>query len=109
MSDTDRVSLPTIRTHELKTVRPYFGAVWGGEKTAELRKNDRGFQVGDLMLLREYLPDEFHYTGYAIRAEITDIVTDAEGEWLAEGHVMLSFKILDLIMSYKEPANVTGA
>lgn len=96
----------TRRTHDLKTVRPYFGAVWDGTKTAELRKNDRGFQVGDLMLLREYLPDEFHYTGYAIRAEITDIVTDDEGEWLTEGHAMLSFKVLDRITYYKEPANV---
>jgi len=41
--------------HVLKTVQPYFEALWSGEKRFEVRKNDRGFQVGDSLCLREYI------------------------------------------------------
>ena len=37
--------------HVLKTVQPYFEALWSGEKRFEVRKNDRGFEVGDSLCL----------------------------------------------------------
>lgn len=37
--------------HILKTLAPYFDAVANGSKTFELRKNDRGFKVGDTLRL----------------------------------------------------------
>ncbi len=37
--------------HILKTVEPYFSAVKSGEKTFEARRNDRGFQKGDVLVL----------------------------------------------------------
>lgn len=37
--------------HILKTVEPYFSAVKSGEKTFEARRNDRGFQKGDTLVL----------------------------------------------------------
>jgi ribosomal protein S17 len=42
--------------HELKTWRPYFEDVWEGRKAFEVRKNDRDFQVGDRVILRETGP-----------------------------------------------------
>lgn len=40
--------------HELKIEPPYFQAVIDGRKTFEIRKNDRGYNAGDTVLLREY-------------------------------------------------------
>lgn len=47
--------------HELKILPPYFEAVIDGRKTFEIRKDDRGFQAGDTVTLREYDPE---YKGY---------------------------------------------
>lgn len=40
--------------HVLKTVEPYFSAVLSGEKTFEIRRNDRGFQKGDTLVLLDH-------------------------------------------------------
>lgn len=37
--------------HELKTVNHYWDAVYSGAKTFEVRKNDRAFQTGDVLVL----------------------------------------------------------
>ena len=40
--------------HSLKISRAYFNAILSGEKTFEARRDDRGFQRGDFLLLRLY-------------------------------------------------------
>lgn len=42
--------------HELKTHPKPFEAVWKNEKQYELRENDRNFEVGDWLKLREFDP-----------------------------------------------------
>jgi hypothetical protein len=76
-----------IMTHDLKIQQPCFDDIWGGTKTFELRKNDRGFQVGDNLRLREYDPKTKKYSGNHIAAEITYLIDDFEG--LKEGWVIL--------------------
>jgi hypothetical protein len=39
--------------HWLKTDQPFFDAIWDGDKTFEIRKNDRNFAEGDLLILGE--------------------------------------------------------
>ncbi len=84
--------------HNLKIAPVYFDAVADGSKTVELRKDDRGYQAGDTLVLREFQPahwchDEWiegHYTGRECRAVVTHITT---GEtWLQPGIVALSIR-----------------
>ena len=42
---------PDIRTHKLKTWVSYYNEVVANNKLFEVRKNDRNFQVGDLLHL----------------------------------------------------------
>lgn len=49
--------------HYLKTWPTFFESVFVGAKTFEVRKNDRGFSVGDTLVLEEYRPETGEYTG----------------------------------------------
>lgn len=44
--------------HELKTWPGFFSALKKGEKTFELRRNDRDFVKGDTLVLKEFHPCE---------------------------------------------------
>jgi hypothetical protein len=74
--------------HELKTWPEFFEHVWSGEKRFELRKDDRGYQGGDSLMLREWSQAN-GYTGRAVRAEVTYLLG---GAWpgLAPGYVCMS-------------------
>ncbi len=78
----------------LKTSPGPFRAVWRGQKKAELRKNDRGYQVGDRIRLMEH-DGQVWLTPYRyIIIEITHIVQGGP-YGLAWDHVMFSFKVLE--------------
>lgn len=51
------------KTHILKCVNPYFQELENGNKTFELRKADRNYQLGDVLILKEYFPDNNIYSG----------------------------------------------
>lgn len=44
----------TMRIHQIKIAPKYFNAVVAGSKKAELRKDDRGYKVGDVLSLCEW-------------------------------------------------------
>jgi hypothetical protein len=56
-------------THELKTWPEYYSAVLEGTKTFEYRRDDRGFKVGDVLHLREWVPST-GYTGREMRRRV---------------------------------------
>jgi len=79
-------------THKLKTIPCYFERVWDDEKNFEIRYDeDRGFQKGDKVILREYerskpTIDSHRYTGRQVIATI-GFVTGYEQK---ENHVVFS-------------------
>lgn len=79
----------SVQVHELKTWPGFFQSVWDGDKRAELRKDDRGFEVGDFLVLREYDPVTAEYSGRRFLAEISHIVRESQFG-LAPGFAMLS-------------------
>lgn len=60
--------------HELKILPEYFDEVVSRKKTFEIRKNDRGFQEGDVVILKKHTKKK-GYSGDYIKAKIT-YVTD---------------------------------
>ncbi len=65
--------------HELKTHRLPFGAVLRGDKTFEIRLNDRCFEVGDILYLREYDHITNEYTGSACYRRVRYILDGGYG------------------------------
>lgn len=62
-----QISNPTQRqSHELKTWPSCFAAANAGNKPFDVRENDRNFQVGDLLVLREFDPETEQYTGQTV-------------------------------------------
>lgn len=47
--------------HTLKTLERYWDAVADGRKTFEVRKNDRAFQTGDILVLEKWDNDGRYY------------------------------------------------
>lgn len=81
-----------ITVHQLKIDSAHFDDVRYGLKRAEIRYNDRNYQVGDFIRLKEICQD----MGRArfINCEIVHILRDIDFKGLAPGYVMLSIKLL---------------
>jgi Domain of unknown function (DUF3850) len=85
-------------TVALKSWTDPFEALWHAKKTAEVRRDDRAFRVGDRLLLREWFPEDSPlralqphrdgYTGRYVEVKVTHI---ERGFGLPTGLVVLSF------------------
>jgi hypothetical protein len=60
--------------HRLKTWPGQYLALIEGQKCSEYRRNDRGFHVGDWLLLEEWSPLTGAYTGNALWRQVRHIV-----------------------------------
>lgn len=85
-----------MKTHELKTVHPHFDHVCSGAKRAEIRRDDRGFAVGDVLVLREYDPATDSYSGRRVEVRITHVLSGFAG--LAPGYAALSFESPSMVL-----------
>lgn len=81
--------------HILKTLPPYFEAIERGEKTFEVRRDDRGFNKGDTVILWLYDPSDLSKQSYVrarkIRAKIGWVLTGGQ-LGIEAGYVVFSLK-----------------
>lgn len=86
----------TIRVHELKISKEYADSVYFGDKTFEVRLNDRGFQKGDIVRFKplgESSPFiDIRHPLYDKEYEITYVLGSFHG--LAQGYVAFGIKPL---------------
>lgn len=72
--------------HKLKCWPQYFDAIERGDKPFEVRRDDRGFQKGDVLVLQKYDPSEGRYMRpfpgrpgeWELRRKITYILTGGQ-------------------------------
>ncbi len=85
------------KVHDLRIESRYYPASVSGAKNFEVRKNDRNYQVGDILHLYEFT-NSGKITGREHYAKIQYILSDCE--YLKEGYV-----VLGLIPCVVESAN----
>jgi ASC-1-like (ASCH) protein len=73
--------------HNLKILPEYYQAVIDGSKTFEIRKNDRNFQVGDVLILNEF---KERYSGRWVAVKVTYILKSKE--YLPKNYVAMSIR-----------------
>lgn len=91
-----------MKIHELKLDTEYFDDVGTGLKTFEIRKNDRGFKVGDVLALSAFKEGNYkHWVKYIREYESVSIheadtiffdityITDYEQK---DGYVVMGIK-----------------
>lgn len=64
--------------HELKCWPPYFDDVRTGRKPFEVRRQDRSFIVGDVLLLREWEPVAEEFSGRSHRCRVSYVLDGGE-------------------------------
>lgn len=72
-----------------KILPEYFKQVVKGNKNFEIRKDEDGFQVDDIIVLREF--DGRDYTGNYISKRITYVLRNIQEYGLDDGYVIISF------------------
>jgi hypothetical protein len=90
-----------MQVHELKSWPECFDALDNKSKSFELRKDDRGYAVGDVLVLKEYEPDTSTYSGRWCRRRVVHVlrgaghgcITPLKG--LAVGFVILGLEPAD--------------
>lgn len=86
---TNKVEVPEIRSderrHRLKLAKMFFDAVDTGKKSFELQKNDRNYQIGDVLELHEM--SDGKETGRVTEKQVIYILEGFKG--LEEGYCIL--------------------
>lgn len=78
--------------HELKTWPVPYGAATAGEKTYDIRRADRRYRTGDVLVMREFMPpedptEEGYYTGNFSIWQVSHITEG--GAWGIPAHLVV--------------------
>lgn len=80
-----------MTVHYIKTKKEYFEAVQKGDKTFELRKDDRNYQVGDTLMLI-MLDKDGKETDEILKVNVTYVLKDCPEYGLKPGYAILGIK-----------------
>ncbi|MDE6607071.1 MAG: DUF3850 domain-containing protein [Lachnospiraceae bacterium] len=78
--------------HELKIDTKYYADVVRGLKTFELRKMDRDYKIGDMLVLYEF--DREIFTGRMFTVKIVYILKDVPEYGLIDGYGILGIEVV---------------
>ena len=78
-------------THEIKIRPEYFEKAKDWSKPFELRKDDRPYQLGDIVILKEFSYSEGIYTGRQAVRKISYILRDCPDYGLKDGYCIIGF------------------
>jgi hypothetical protein len=92
--------------HNLKIWPEAFNQVLGGLKAFELRKDDRGYEEGDLLHLCEYEPFSRAFTGREVTRRVTCITRSAGPAPLPDGLVVLGMVSVSEVSESREYLDV---
>ncbi len=84
-----------MNIHELKTWPEYFEQVYNGTKTFEVRRDDRGFKIGDQLRLREYDQVTKSYSGRQCLRNIVCIVVGGQFG-IEKGNVVMGLETISV-------------
>lgn len=83
----------TPRRIDLKVLPKFFEDLTTGLKNFELRYNDRDFQVGDILCLREWDDQTKQYSGNHRAREVTYVLHQGVPRGLEPGYVILGLRV----------------
>lgn len=76
------------KQHDLKVWDEFYNAVEDGSKPFEARKNDRDYQVGDILKMRSFNPHILDYSGRSHKRMVTFIL-HGPGFGVEEGYCIM--------------------
>lgn len=82
------------KIHEIKIWPEYYERVINKQKTFEVRKNDRDYQVGDILKMRLYYPQTKETVGSYILSQITYLLNGGQFG-IKKGYCIMSIEILE--------------
>lgn len=78
------------KEHQIRIGTAFFDDVCSGKKSFELRKNDRGYEQGDILEMMEFTNGK--YTGRSVKVIVTYMLEDYTG--LEEDYCIMAIKIM---------------
>lgn len=85
---------PESKIHRVKCWSVYFAALLSGIRTFDIRRNDRNYQAGDLLVSLEFDPWTRRYSGEMVAHRITYVLA-LEGDFF-DGVFPIGFVVMSL-------------
>jgi len=79
-------------THRIKILDSFAEAVCAGDKTFEIRKNDRGYQKGDFIKFTVLHPDGIEMLDHPLMDRLYEITYVLNGWGLQDGYVVFGIR-----------------